>query len=651
MSQAKLYALLVGINDYPEPVSPLSFCENDVDEMDAYLKSMDFEEVRIEKITGKNATKQRIVEGFLKHLSQAGAKDTALFYYSGHGTQEKADTSIWRFESDDKLECLVPYDGMMDTGSGTVYNLLADKELRYLLHKIGQSNAHVVTIFDCCHSGSVTRNSSVETTEEPVRERRIVRARMTSDSEARSWDNFIFSNDISVHDLKTKPLDDVLPAGEHIELAACEADQSAYETAGSGIFTKNLLEVLKRSKAAVNYYDLQSRVKYYIKNQFDQTPRIYAQGTKAGAIFQGFLGRSVEGRPLMANVQYNNEIGWIMDMGAMHGVSYEAETVALGDDNGKACGKAIIEKITSAYTLVTPEEDLSQDKTYSGYLDKFLSSPIKIYVDNQASIPEPMQWFEEKVEEAGKNIHVTDKKHEADYLLRVQDKNYAITQNNTAARLVTRPIKLTSKEDADELIVYLNYLSRWEFVKSLHNPKSSLFTEHPIDIEVSEHFKDGTVKPMDLSKDMMTFDYDDIRQGKRGTHIKMTLTNTFDRPLYVSFIFLSELFQIFPKLLGSDVVMLEPRKSATVLNGRLIELKMPDFIKTNNWPEVTSHFKLIVSTKSFETGLFEQAPLPAPSTRSSESKGLKLKKRKKPSADDWSTRLITLKITNPKFEE
>ena len=139
--------------------------------------------------------------------------------------------------------------------------------------------------------------------------------------------------------------------------------------------------------------------------------------------------------------------------------------------------------------------------------------------------------------------------------------------------------------------------------------------------------------------------------GGRG-RIKINLTDAFPQPLYVSFIFLSELFQVYPKLLGDYVIKIDHGESVFALDGREIKLKLPDFIKQFNWPECVTYFKVIASTQPFETALFEQAPLPAPGTRSSEgAKGLKLKKNKKSSAHGWTTRLLTMRIKNPLYEE
>ena len=147
----KLFALLVGINTYP--IKPLSQCVNDVNKFEEYLGSINsnYSQTHIKKLLNEQANKGSIVASIKEFLSKAEDDDVALFYYSGHGAQEKT-AGIFSDEHDGLLECLVAhYNGDQDSGF-----LLADKEIRYLFSKF-ENNPHLVTIFDCCHSGDMVR--------------------------------------------------------------------------------------------------------------------------------------------------------------------------------------------------------------------------------------------------------------------------------------------------------------------------------------------------------------------------------------------------------------------------------------------------------------------------------------------------------------
>ncbi|MEO6759393.1 MAG: caspase family protein, partial [Saprospiraceae bacterium] len=158
------YALFVGINQYEANVvidrmatfPALGGCVNDVRDVRDLLAKDASIDLKSMLLADHEATKANIVKAFEEHLGQAGPDDVVLFYYSGHGTVEQADTKIWTAESDGRLEGIVCYYTEGESGKF----LLSDKELRYLLAELyAKTQAHIVTIFDCCHSGDNTREA------------------------------------------------------------------------------------------------------------------------------------------------------------------------------------------------------------------------------------------------------------------------------------------------------------------------------------------------------------------------------------------------------------------------------------------------------------------------------------------------------------
>ena len=193
----KVYALIVGIDQYHSDViledkvrfPALRGCVNDAQSVKTYLETSLSTPVDALLLTNEKASKAAIVDAFQTHLGKAEAGDVALFYFSGHGTQEWADTTVWTSETDGLLECLACYyDGQ------TANNfLLADKELRYLIGQLTGGKApaerpQLVAIFDCCHSGDNTRNGELMTTAfADVTEKRI-----PFSFAQRPWNQFIF---------------------------------------------------------------------------------------------------------------------------------------------------------------------------------------------------------------------------------------------------------------------------------------------------------------------------------------------------------------------------------------------------------------------------------------------------------------------------
>lgn len=142
-------ALLVGINRYPDPADRLDGCVNDVFLMSSILQDSGFLADEIRVVLDGRATSQAILDRLEWLLD--GAEDGAqrVFYYSGHGAQLPVYESAGELERVD--ECLVPYDFDWSRDSAITDDRFFDlySQLPY--------GAHFVAIFDCCHSGGMTR--------------------------------------------------------------------------------------------------------------------------------------------------------------------------------------------------------------------------------------------------------------------------------------------------------------------------------------------------------------------------------------------------------------------------------------------------------------------------------------------------------------
>ena len=79
--------------------------------------------------------------------------DVALFQFCGHGAQWASSAAFREAFPDGKDEGLVCADSRRPGG----YDL-ADKELAVLIAEVAANGAHVAVVFDCCHSGSGTRD-------------------------------------------------------------------------------------------------------------------------------------------------------------------------------------------------------------------------------------------------------------------------------------------------------------------------------------------------------------------------------------------------------------------------------------------------------------------------------------------------------------
>jgi hypothetical protein len=122
----KKLALLVGINQYPEPIGDLSGCLNDVRlqyELLVHRYGFDPQNIVIvadatlslpAKAHITTPTRQAIVTAFQTHLGEAGPEDTVIFHYSGHGTYVQDPHPIAYSQGANELGVapnVLPYEG------------------------------------------------------------------------------------------------------------------------------------------------------------------------------------------------------------------------------------------------------------------------------------------------------------------------------------------------------------------------------------------------------------------------------------------------------------------------------------------------------------------------------------------------------------
>lgn len=157
-------ALLIGITQYsPDPQTAakkgsewknLRGCINDVNSVKSVLMTakFGFEEENITILTNEQATRDGIFKG-IDNLTEACEEgDIAFVFYSGHGAQVK--NSLSKDERNDfKDEAIVPFDAIF----GAKY--IRDKELAPRFNKILDKGVLLTIVFDCCHSGSLTRGN------------------------------------------------------------------------------------------------------------------------------------------------------------------------------------------------------------------------------------------------------------------------------------------------------------------------------------------------------------------------------------------------------------------------------------------------------------------------------------------------------------
>jgi hypothetical protein len=249
-----LYALLVGIDEYPGSIQSLRGCVNDIEDAGRYLTDIGGPRTHVRKLLNREATCSAVVDGFRRHLGQAGAGDTALFWYSGYGSTLAVPPGWWLAAPDGTtLRTVVCADSR---GVGKSHDLL-DRHLAILIRGVASSGAHVVVVLDCSHSGSA---------DVPPQQAAGVR-QLEPASELPSPAHLSLTT-LSRHD-------------DHVALAACESDQLAFELPDEngvhrGVFSRGLLAQLRRASANLTYRELVASARGYVQDRVEaQTPSLY----------------------------------------------------------------------------------------------------------------------------------------------------------------------------------------------------------------------------------------------------------------------------------------------------------------------------------------------------------------------------------------
>ena len=630
-----IYALLVGIDKYPDPISSLSGCVNDIEDIKDYLqkrKGVPEDRLHLRTLQNEEATRQNVIKGFREHLCKANSNDVVLFYYSGHGSQEQAPEDFLRLglvKLDGLNETLVCYDSR-SKGQGCWD--LADKELAYLIAEVSKNKPHICIILDSCHSGSGTRD--------PLQQTGVRLA--SADKRNRPLNSYIFyGKEEELQQLSTSRSLQDHPAGwkilngSHVLLAACRDSEVAKEINGKnlvrGAFSYCLLEALKQAEGDLSYQDLFRGAKSLVSSQvMDQSPQLEVNYSKAED--QVFLKGTIAERSPYFTVSYNKERdSWVIDGGGVHGVQSpsgdEKTLLALFPSNSNAedlhdPSKSVGE---AAVTLVLPDisyikdldpdkkktlQDSDKKKTFEAVIISLPLPPLAVCFEGEE---DGVKLARLAIQSAGLNnrysayVREEEELTKAHFRLLCRKKQYLIVRPQDDRPLVAQ-IPDYTQENAQKAIQRLEHIARWSAIAQLGSSGNGVIKEGDIEMELI--FGD-----QDLSQlEQMRLEYKLREDGKRQpSTVQIKLTNNSNRTLYCGLLILTDLFEVqFPfRQAGMEAgyVRLEPQETYTSPQGT--RFKIPQDLP----PEITEYkdtIKLIVSTAEFDGRLLTQEKLDAP---------------------------------------
>ncbi len=589
-ASSKIYALLVGINDYSPAVGKLRGCLNDVDRIHDYLRdTFDPPALRIEVLKDSDATRGNIIDQFRTHLCKAGADDVVLFQYSGHGARWKSAEAFKAFYPDGKGEGLVCFDSRV---SGE-YDL-ADKELAVLLAEVAERNPHIAVVLDCCHSGSATREADDFTQ---------LNARYTHEVfEERPLDSYLDGFYVALHKDGGSLM---IPSSKHILLAACERTQKAWEGKDHrGVFSNTLLDVLDKSGNDITYADLFTRCRAAVRKYADnQTPQF--ETYRSFNAYSGFLGRHASYKARRYSVYFEKN-DWKVDCGALHGLPSDPDKnveLALYPEleRSRLAGHATTTQVgaqKSDLKLTDFEGDSSA--RYQAEITGLPVPPLAVSVEGDETGTRVLQDFLTTSADHSYGVSLfTDAEKGAYYTIHAEDDRFLLKYRETDQ--VIQGAEGYNEEASDYLFSVLKRVADWERALVLQNHATKMHKEW-VDFKFfelldkdDEHEYPGCEITLDILRE---------NKGWKTIRGKLKATNRLVQPLHMALVHFSDDF-------GIQVVYNE-RVEPTDSYFTLTPFGHAEFratLKEGEGEEAIHRLMLIVSTEKIDDFLLSQDPL------------------------------------------
>lgn len=697
-SLPNLYVFLVGVNHYPNLIDKLQLKGpiNDVRKMENFfLQSehlINFQEVHIHKLCSPAPkgidlpSKSNIVKGFTDFLGQAQAGDTVVFYYAGHGVREHND--IVSFQSEEIDGCI---------GSITAHDIripdpviaqgeaaLSDKEMRYLIRQLaedaeGNPKAHVLTIFDCCHSGHHTRAP------QDIPENALVRQVVKKAIPARQPESFIFAKDDQVWAKlqNNASLQEVLPLANHVMLAACREVELAWERFGKdnklgGVFTSALIEVLHAHQNQISYHDLHSRVlnrmRFYYseatdQNDVRQTPQLFIKGTVGTARYHTFLTNAVSERSTVFPLEYmEREQEWRLAAGALHGLHINQETkpnlIQVWDvHNPDLKWPASALKIYPTHALLAwPQETPAANGTYKATVEGLNITPLSINLQGEKEGVELLREQLNKIaaESDSSCFQEVPSPEEADYVLHAyRDLWYTLLPGDLRPLLIPiqyRKLGELLPHKARYAYEDLKQMAMWHYLKDLEGTASTDNEQEgqindPIELCMFIQVAEQPEKQIPLINGQFVVN---LLENESKWSLFFTLKNNSTETLNCNLTRLSYSFGFYPFKLTKHATL--ELSSGETFKTPPIPWGVDSYISQFHWPGERNFLKLTCSQTPLNIESFEMEGLPTPynPTRAGYRNSNDNKKRSDSSNDepcpDWTIRTFELYIVNPQFD-
>jgi pimeloyl-ACP methyl ester carboxylesterase len=582
----RVYALLVGVNDYAPDVGKLGGCLNDVDLFHEYLgRHVDKAALAVEVLKDSDATRANVIGLFRSHLRRALAGDVAVFQFCGHGARWASSAAFRTFYPDGKDEGLVCHDSRRPGG----YDL-ADKELAVLIAEVAGNDAHVAVLLDCCHSGSGTRG---------VDAFRGLKPRLTHEvTTERPLESYLDGHYAAMRDARTQLF---IPKSRHILLAACERGQLAQESTGHGIFTSTLVDVLEKSGGDVSYADLFVRCRAAVRSRaFDQDPQFETYDRFDA--YSGFLARPTARTSRPRYLTICDQGAWTVECGAINGVTGDpGATVTLAlyrdADATTPVGTARAVQVGPQRCEIALEFESAESASYMAEITSLPAAPLQVaFAGDDQSRPA----VQEALDQRAVHVSLVGQRDAARYILAVENGRLALAPAGRGpeigfASLVDRK----PAEAAVALAPVLKRVAQWERCLALQNPRTAMDASK-VDFVYAEQLDGGGEHPYLGTEAILDY----VREGVQWRKLRgrFKVRNRTDQTLHAMLAYFSEAYGVH--ILSNEPI--EPGDAWMTVWG---DGPKDNFYLEDGVDEAVERFKLIVATEKVDDFLLAQNAL------------------------------------------
>jgi hypothetical protein len=639
-----LRALLVGIDAYEAPVPALNGCVNDIEQVATWLTARAAaagDQLELKVLRNQEAGRDAVIEAFREHLCATGPEDTAMFYYSGHGSQERAVLpEHLAVEPDGLNETLV----LADSRRAGVPDL-ADKELEQLVGEVAAKAGHVLLVLDCCHSGSGVRSAD---------EDGIAVRRAPPDPRPRTPESYLAGSGSAGQ----RAVESRVGGGgaNYVLLAACQAGQTAKEVRVDGKPRGAFSVALERSLAGLggrpSYLDVQRTAAAAVRNlAAAQWPAL--ESPRSEDVRMPFLGGVASPATQTLTASFLDRKGWVLDAGRMHGIAprtpdapTEVSLRRMGPDPDAAplTTAQVIEVGAVTSTLEVVDADaLDRATTYRAQVTKAGQPQASVAVVGAGAVADELRdgirasTIVALADPPGLDAPSPD-------ILISCDAEIRMTRPGSARPLV-EALDATDPTAPARAVRTAEHIGRWIGIAQRQNP-SSLLGPDQVRLTARDAAGDelGLDGPIELS----------YTRADDGSELEPTIrieyTNSSARELHCAVLVLSELYGVACLTTGG-AEQLPPgsRATATGPDGDpLLQTFVPD-----GQERTTDLLKLLVSSEPFDAQLLAQDDLREPTrTRGVEldtanDRGIGGRPLMPSVGPEWATRELLITTVRP----